>query len=105
MKVHNKITRNLISILLSALIARFLGSLVLGKNEVYQLGISLGEHLHDIDDNLDPKDLDAEIQLLGEQMGTAPVVDKLLGSDEFLDGVALGYYQEEILDSAPFKKS
>jgi hypothetical protein len=88
------------SVLIIQLLARMLQ---LGKNEIYQLGVSYGEMLRDTDDDLDPKDLDYEVQQLGEQIGTAPVVGKLLGSDEFLDGVAQGYYGPEIQESAPFK--
>jgi hypothetical protein len=37
------------------------------------------------------------VQQLAEQMGTSPVVGKLLDSDDFLDGVVQGYYGSEIL--------
>lgn len=97
MTVNHTISWNLFSILLSALTVQLLAKMVLGNNETYQLDISYGQALRGADDDLDPKDLDYEVQQLTEQMGTAPVVGKLLGSDDFLDGVVQGYYGEEIL--------
>ena len=88
---------NLFKIFASALVVRLLAQMVLGNNETYQLGVSFGETLRDCDDDLDPKDLNYELQQLAEQMGTAPVVGKLLESDEFVDGVTFGYYKPEIL--------
>lgn len=73
--------------------------LTLGKNEIYQLGVSFGETLRSADDDLDPKDLDYELQELAEQMGTSPMVEKLVGSDAFVDGATFGYYKQEILEN------
>jgi len=97
MTVNRNTSWNLFNILISALLVQLLAKMVLGKNETYQLGVSFGETLRDRDDDLDPKELDAELQQLASQMGTAPVVGKLLESDEFVEGVTFGYYKPEIL--------
>jgi hypothetical protein len=91
------IARNVLTIFTAALIVQLLAQMTLGNNEIYQLGASFGEALRATDDDLDPKDLDYELQLLAEQMGTSSVVDKLLGSDDFLEGATFGYYKPEIL--------
>ena len=97
---------SVINVLLSVLLAQALATMLqFGKNQVYQIGVSYGEELRTNDDDLDPKELDAEILGLTEQLGKSPVVGKLLGSEEFLDGVTFGYYKQEILDSAPYKKA
>jgi hypothetical protein len=78
--------------------------MTLGNNEIYRLGVSFGETLRSTDDDLDPKDLDYELQQLAEQMGTALEVGKLFNSDNFVAGATYGYYEPEILEDAPFKK-
>lgn len=74
-----------------------LASMTLGNNEIYRLGVSFGENLRERDDDLDPKDLDSELQELTEQMGTVPEASKLFESDEFVDGIAFGYYTKSEL--------
>ena len=96
--IVQNISWNVFRMFALALIVHLLASMQLGGNEIYRMGISFGETLRSADGELDPKDLDYELQQLAEQMGTSPEVSKLLGSDQFIDGVTFGYYEPEILE-------
>jgi hypothetical protein len=87
--------------LIAAAIAQLLANMTLGDNQIYQLGVSFGETLREADDEgdsvvMDLKDLDAELEGLGEQLGDSPMVGKLL-NDDFAEGATYGYYKSEIL--------
>ena len=97
MTVNSNTSWNLFKLVISMLMVQLLAKMTLGNNEIYQLGVSFGETLRSTDDDLDPKELDYELQQLAEQMGTSPMVGKLLDSDAFTEGITFGYYKPEIL--------
>jgi hypothetical protein len=98
MSVHSHISWNFFKMVTLVLMLHLLARMTLGNNEIYRLGVSFGETLRSTDDDLDPKDLDYELQELAEQMGVSPEVIKLLGSENFVDGAVFGYYKPEILE-------
>ena len=85
------------TLIASVLLAQLIARMIIGKNEIYRMGVGVGEDLRDSDDELDPKDLDAELRALAERMGGSPEALKLFGSDAFIDGATYGYYKREIL--------